>query len=613
MKKFILGLGTVASAVAPVAAVVACGTGNPANKHYLISMSPDASTPDRANIVVKLTGYISNSIADEIHSIIAESIAEKNAGTLTYTTMHIEIQDVTAPSHKQTIDITASPLDADHKDLTATLAMMGTSFDTLMTNARADSDLARFFVQSTPGTGTGSTGGSDGDRPVFFGGTNQSVDQVKSQLKTGAIRSYFISHKTKERYAQMFASAKTGVTMEELGFTESTTNEPTIITDLKSKGKTYTWTFNVNAFVINGVNDYLWIKPILTVEGQSVEEDYGFDVMPATGNDVYTDQGDLDAFAFPDLSTQYSTLSQAQIVTNFGNAEHISQSMSDIGISGVTIPHDCDLTFTVKTYPGTGDLVVVPHIQKTSEATVKKDFAEQHIKVKRTEDVSAMKNKLDSHTFESANIFATNFRTKVNQVHEYGTSGVARITFADLETAWGINLGISTANKAKYDLKLTFAELPNGRSHNTLSNIGFTIIPKATEHGVTLTNNTGTFTVTSHKIDTQAVLDSIKGPLTSEYDPSAHRKHNGSAITYEDPTQEGIQASYVLGYPSKSASPISASIIGDIQVKIFLTSEYTPGTSSTIRIQLILHGELAIDPSALTKDYSIAFGSTPTP
>ena len=605
MKKILLGLGTLASTIAPVAAVVACGTGNPLNKHYTISMSPDVSTPTQANVIVKLKGYISNSIADEIKSIIAESITEKNKGTLTYTTMHIEIQDDTDSTHKQTIDITNVPLDADHKDLTSTIAMMGSNFDTLITSAKTNPDLAKFFVQSTPGTGTGSTGGSDGGSPEgseLFGGTDQSVNQVHTQLKTGAIRSYFVAHKTKERYAQIFASAKTGVTMGELGFTVDSSHEPSIITDLKAKGKTYTWTFNVNPFVINGVNDYLWIKPILTVEDQSVEEDYGFDVIPATGNAINTDQGDLDAFAFPDLSTHYSSLSQAQIVTNFGGAEHIC-AMNDIGISGITVPHDCTLSFTVKAYSGTGDLVVVPRIYKTSETTVQKIFAEQHVKVKRVVDISAMKNKLNTHTFHSTTLFALNFRNAINALNK------SRMTIGDLETALGVDLGISTTNKAKYDLQLTFSNLPYSRVDNTKS-INFTIIPKASEHGVTLTNNTGSITFTSKLIDTAALFVLLhKNPLVSNFDPSKVGIRKGDKITYANPEQERFPVSSILGFDAATSPVARYTALGYAKVIVTLTGDWSPSsTTTTISITLDLQEELAKDPAApLTDRFSITF------
>ena len=176
MKKILLGLGTLASTVAPVAAVVACGNETSDKSPYELTMKADASVATQLNIVVKLKNYVSDSYIREIKSRIVEDIAAANKDALKYSTIHIEFQDAADATKKEGLLISTNPLtDANKNDLDAIHTFMDTSFDTLITSAKANNDLHKFFVEPT-------TAGAETTLPTFT-----AEEQDKIALNIGRI------------------------------------------------------------------------------------------------------------------------------------------------------------------------------------------------------------------------------------------------------------------------------------------------------------------------------------------------------------------------------------------------------------------------------------------
>ena len=172
MKKTLLGLGAIASTIAPITSVIACGYETPDKAPYELISRKDSSTETQLNFIVKLKGYISESYIKEIKSRIAETLNEANKDELKYTTISISFQDAKDELKREAKWI------GDHelveKGLDAVLNFMGTKYDNLVTAAKANIYLYKFFVESitdglggtgtsTSGTGSGSTGGSGGN------------------------------------------------------------------------------------------------------------------------------------------------------------------------------------------------------------------------------------------------------------------------------------------------------------------------------------------------------------------------------------------------------------------------------------------------------------------
>ena len=150
MKKTLLSLGTIVSAIAPVASVIACGDGDvPGHEApYKITISADESIPTQANVLIRLKGFVSDSYIKEIKSRIAESIAAANKDELKYKTMEIFVESLSSPIDSQAVseEIKTSPLTSANKnDLEAIYNLINSHFDNLVNRAKNHELLKHFF------------------------------------------------------------------------------------------------------------------------------------------------------------------------------------------------------------------------------------------------------------------------------------------------------------------------------------------------------------------------------------------------------------------------------------------------------------------------------------
>ena len=150
MKKTLLSLGTIVSAVAPVASVIACGDGDvPGHEApYSISIHADTTTPTQGNIEIVLKGYASESYIKEIKSRIAESIAAANKNELKYSTFKLLVGGSTIPINEVNrgglIHETALT-NTNKNDLDAIHNIIDTSFDNLMYAAKTSEEFRKYF------------------------------------------------------------------------------------------------------------------------------------------------------------------------------------------------------------------------------------------------------------------------------------------------------------------------------------------------------------------------------------------------------------------------------------------------------------------------------------
>ena len=150
MKKTLLSLGTIVSAVAPVVSVIACGDGDvPGHEApYEITISADSAKPTQANVEIKLKGYVSESYLKEIKSRIAESIAAANKDELKYSTAYIRIGSISAPLSIRQVEklISTTPLtNANKNDLDAIHTFLDSSFDSLINEVKAYKVTKKYF------------------------------------------------------------------------------------------------------------------------------------------------------------------------------------------------------------------------------------------------------------------------------------------------------------------------------------------------------------------------------------------------------------------------------------------------------------------------------------
>ena len=150
MKKTLLSLGTIVSAVAPIASVIACGDGDvPGHETpYSISIQADEVTPTQANFDIKLKGYVSESYIKEIKSKIAESIAKFNKDLLKYSTIRIRVGNTAVPINVSNLEkwIHTSPLtDANKNDLDAIHNFIDSAFDDLISSLKSNQEFSVYF------------------------------------------------------------------------------------------------------------------------------------------------------------------------------------------------------------------------------------------------------------------------------------------------------------------------------------------------------------------------------------------------------------------------------------------------------------------------------------
>ena len=190
-------------------------------------------------------------------------------------------------------------------------------------------------------------------------------------------------------------------------------------------------------------------------------------------------QADLDALVFPDITTLASTVGSETLKTTFATDTTgatrrqvgLKQGKLDIYLPTGTATWGFDetrmtLTFNVKAYSGTGDLLVTPVISSTADPAIKRVLPEVHIKTARNlVDVTfPLKNSiLRSTTLHSSQAKAAS-DTSLHGVVKYMAYAFSVTldvdtkptkTIAEVESALGIDLGLSDDIKNNYKVKVT--------------------------------------------------------------------------------------------------------------------------------------------------------------
>ena len=157
MKKFILGLGSVAAAVAPVASVVACGDTKDSG-FTVAGLTGVTGNPTQALAVVKMFKKLSLTDQQLLVADIAQKLVDANSATSgTYDSVKIELQNAANAAIKVSGSSTAGLItSAIEKDLVQVMAQVTVALQAVMTAASSEPTLTGCF--DTPSTGgSGST------------------------------------------------------------------------------------------------------------------------------------------------------------------------------------------------------------------------------------------------------------------------------------------------------------------------------------------------------------------------------------------------------------------------------------------------------------------------